>query len=163
MAMHSPNRVSGVCVCRSTINQSVEISMRAESQQLPSVRLGYRVHPARCMLAGLVLLGPLACNDLSGLAGSQSLPSGTPNPSVYKTAAGALALYQTTVTPFQPSYASTAVQTASNGTFVDYVLASGMFTDELQEGNTGATGNNQYYAATPEDVLDARQSTAGGP
>ena len=111
---------------------------------------------------GLVgLVGVLGCHDLSGLAGTQSLPAGTPDPSVYHTPAGALALYQNATTSFQFSYGASSVSPGSGGTatnpgvFVDYVFESGLLTDELQAGNLGCRGLSCVLSDV--DLLDARQ------
>ena len=113
----------------------------------------------------LCLWGTLACHDLSGLAGTQQLPSGTPDPKSYHTAAGALALYQATVAAFQFSY---GVQTPSvggtstnmnRGAFVDFVLTSGLLTDELQAGDLGCAGVG--CSTTVVDLTDARQLPEG--
>lgn len=115
----------------------------------------------RHVVLGSMLMTASACHDLSGLAGTQQLPAGIPNPAVYHTAAGALALYQTTVGSFQ--YANGVSTTSigagitdtTNGAFVDFVLGSGLLTDELQAGNLGCNGISctvQY-----SNDVDARQ------
>src|ERR1035437_4186324 len=96
-AMRSPNRASGICVSRLEINMQLNLTSWS-----PSVRLDHTVKHVKARLPSVVLLaGVVACHDLSGLAGTQSYPSGTPNPNVYHTAAGALALYQNTLSVFQ--------------------------------------------------------------
>jgi hypothetical protein len=96
-------------------------------------------------LSMLIWYAGLACNDLSGLAGKQGLPGGTPNPNSYNTAAGALALYNGVLYAFQthggdttPSIGS-AQSIAQQGAFVDFVRMSGLLTDESQSvGNADA-------------------------
>jgi hypothetical protein len=108
--------------------------------------------------------GTVACHDLSGLAGAQQLPAGIPDPSVYHTAAGAMALYQETLAAFQSSQgiqvASTGGGTTqtSAGTFVTFVLYSGLLTDELQAGDLGCTG---VCSPSSVDLADARQLPDG--
>ena len=126
--------------------------------------LSWRVTPRRLPgLLALVLAGAVACNDLSGLAGQQQLPAGTPNPSVYRTAAGALALYQTTLAAVQftngsPNTSIDGTTTSTHvGAFVDYMFTAGLLTDELQSGGDlgciPGTGPCDKYL----DSLDARQ------
>ena len=98
-----------------------------------------------CMAASL-LVGALACTDLSKLAGTQPLPNGIPDPQVYHTPEGAMALYQATITAFQSATAGkTSIGGVNNipagqdegGTFVQYVFDAGLFTDELESGSLG--------------------------
>lgn len=134
---------------------------------VPKVLPGLLLLPS---LLALVLVGPVACNDLSGLAGQQQLPAGTPNPSIYRTAAGALALYQTTLAAVQftngNSNASIGGTTSAtqNGAFVDYALTAGLLTDELQ---SGAFLGCQPFGGPRSctgglDSLDARQLNGAG-
>jgi hypothetical protein len=108
--------------------------------------------------------GTVACHDLSGLAGTQQLPAGIPDPSVYHTAAVAMMLYQETLAAFQ---ASQGIQVASigggttqtsAGTFVAFVLSSALLTDELQAGDLGCTG---VCSPSAIDMADARQLPDG--
>lgn len=70
---------------------------------------------------GVVLLGGMACKDLTG---SQPLPSGTPDPAAYATPAGALGMRNVAVAGFETALAK-------------YVLDAGAFTDELEDAETG--------------------------
>ena len=104
-----------------------------------------RVHLA----AILLLLGVLACNDLSGLAGKQALPSGIPDPSVYRSPDGAMGLYQAALIAFQGGKGAAGgtgggralgpTGTVSSGTFLEYVIDAGLLTDELSSGQLGGT------------------------
>ena len=111
----------------------------------------------------LLLGGTVACNDLSGLTGKQQLPSGTPDPSTYRTPAGALALYQATLAAFQFSYGTGSASVGSsntstaNGAFVDFMLASGLLTDELQPEYLGCP----TCGITDVKYVDARQLGQG--
>ena len=88
--------------------------------------------PSRVRLSILPLMGLIVgCNDLSGIAGKQALPSGIPDPSVYHTAAGAMALYQTAIATVQGYNGSSA----SHGVFASFILHVGLLTDELTGGN----------------------------
>jgi hypothetical protein len=117
----------------------------------------------------LGLAGSLACHDLSGLAGTQQLPSGTPNPSTYNTATGALALYQNAIVAFQFNAGGTAQSIGGTelqsqpGAFVDFVLQSGLLTDELRDGTIiGCTTSQCIPIGTGSEVsVDARQLQAG--
>ena len=116
------------------------------------------------MIAFVVLSG---CHDLSSLAGTQQLPAGVPDPSVYHTAAGALALYQATIADFQYSKTYTYTQgqgqlvnSTGRGAFLNYVIPAGLLTDELQAGDLGCMvivcNSSNLDAAV--DSLDARQN-----
>jgi hypothetical protein len=108
----------------------------------------------------------LGCNDLSGLAGKQALPSGTPNPSSFDSPAGALALYHGVIFNFQQQGATTDTSVGSSisgnriGAFVGFVLSSGLLTDELHAGNLGGTQLN-YSVTSFNNLLDARQLPEG--
>ena len=124
-------------------------------------RLGLPTWRWRALLGSVLLSTTVACHDLSGLTGAQALPSGTPDPSVYRTAAGALALYQTVLANFQFFYGDSVKSlggTTSNtreGAFVDFVFASGLFTDELQPGDLGCTA--VVCLPSEADLVDARR------
>lgn len=119
----------------------------------------------RPIVVGTLLVATLGCHDLSGLAGTQSLPAGTPNPNVYHTAAGAMALYQMTLAAFQPTYGVQTISLGGAGTdtttgaFVDYMFQSGRLTDELQAGDLGCAGVGCSFSAS--DSLDARHLPDG--
>ena len=121
---------------------------------------GARRQPHRFVVRALLLVVPtlvgmLACRDLSGLAGTQALPSGTPNPSVYHTAAGALALYQSALAAAQGYNGGQLTE----GAFVDVVFHSGLLSDELKAGDLGCSGGE--CTPTPTDFEDARQLPEG--
>jgi hypothetical protein len=102
------------------------------------------------------------CHSLSDLTGSQALPSGTPDPSIYHTEAGAVALYQAALATFESpqivvqSGTPLSDRSGGYGAFVDAVLATGFFTDELSSGNSGCQASSR---CTP-DALDMRQFTS---
>jgi hypothetical protein len=111
----------------------------------------------------LILVVGLGCRDLSGLAGKQQLPSGIPDPNTLHTRAGALAAYQGVLAMFQ-SHASTVtrgngdVSTGTGaGAFVEFVLNSGLFTDELESGDLGGNVVIDIHKL----LLDTRQLTEG--
>lgn len=150
----SRNRVSGICASHWDIEMAHFLNRGRQSGLLYQAAL----------LLG-TLSGALACHDLSGLTGTQQLPAGTPDPGAYHTAAGALALYQTTIATFQysngvtsTSLGSTSTSTAA-GAFVDFVLRSGLLTDELQAGDIGCTGISCQKG--DENFVDARQLPEG--
>lgn len=103
------------------------------------------------------------CNDLSGLTGKQALPSGIPDPSVYRNQAGAVALYQTAVAAFQFSYGDTVTGLDNGqqghtqvGSFAQFMLASGLLTDELAAGDLGGCQSSSFSCALGLDSVDAR-------
>jgi hypothetical protein len=107
-----------------------------------------------------MVCGGLACHDLSGLAGTQALPAGISNPNTYNTPAGALALYNGVISAFQMHTDTAGSMDA--GVFVNFVLSSGLLTDELQSGNLG--GNQLDYSAvgvTSAAQVDVRQLPEG--
>ena len=116
------------------------------------------------LVAGVVA-GTVGCHDLSGLTGKQQLPAGTPDPRSFHTPAGALALYESTVTAFQASQGVTTASigggtTGTNaGVFVNFVFESGLLTDELQPGDLGCTGS--VCLLSQVDSIDARQLPEG--
>jgi hypothetical protein len=67
-----------------------------------------------------VLLSPVGCKDLTG---SQQLPSGTPNPSFYNTAAGAVGMRNAAVLAFEAA-------------LTPYIADAGLFTDEMSLGTS---------------------------
>jgi hypothetical protein len=118
----------------------------------------------RSVLLGLLVCGAgLACHDLSGLAGKQQLPSGVPDPNSLKTRAGALAAYQSVLSTFQASSwieASSIYPQVANGAFVDFVLISGLLTDELESGKLGGV-QTDYQADDDILLLDTRRLPEG--
>ena len=110
----------------------------------------------------LLLITGLGCNDLSGLTGKQQLPSGIPDPGTLRTRAGALAMYQGVLAAFQAGTATSAVSsgTSNSGTFVNFMLTSGLLTDELASGDLG--GNRTSYDNSDEGLLiDTRHLAEG--
>jgi len=94
------------------------------------------------------------CNDLSGLAGSQSLPSGVSDPNTVKTEGGALKMYQTARYTFEPALGTGLPY---SGAFVAAILGQGVISDELQSDSLGGTPL-QYIGLDPSlFALDARQ------
>jgi hypothetical protein len=109
-------------------------------------------------IAVLVMaIASVACNDLAGLAGKQSLPSGVSDPSTVNTPEGALEMYVGALYQFQYNVGSGAGYhtTGQNGAFVDFVIVSGLLTDELQAGDLGGVPN-AYTTITGADSIDAR-------
>lgn len=96
----------------------------------------------------------VACGDLGRLAGDAELPTGVSDASATHTPAGAMQLYNGALYNFiaQGGYSGNY----STGAFVDFVLASGLLTDELQAGNLGGSGL-AYTGGAAGDSLDARQ------
>lgn len=143
--------------------------MQTKIESRSVLRTAMRTVSGTVILAG-TLMSAVACNDLSGLAGSQPLPSGTPDPSSFHNEAGALAMYQAALYTFQYSRngatsigGSSALPGGADGAFVDYVLSSGLLTDELQAGNLGGTPVSYLgVAASETDSTDARQLIEGG-
>src|SRR6185312_15866389 len=94
-------------------------------------------------------LGFLSCTDGTGL-GKQGFPAGTGDPSVFNTPDGALKMYNTALAAFQYSVSDSLKEIGSpqagtsHGAFMDYIIQSGLLTDELQLGtiDIGHTGNN---------------------
>lgn len=85
------------------------------------------------------------CNDLTGHA----LPAGTPNPSFYNSAAGALGMRNATVYELEQA-------------IPQYILDTGLLTDELESLETGASsGVILQNAGAVIDSLDERILTPG--
>lgn len=108
----------------------------------------------------LVIAGVMACSDLSGLAGSQQLPNGIPDPNTFNTPAGAIALYHMALYKFQAGTTverDTTTMQQNPGAFVNYVLYSGLFADELEAWNFGTPGGTPALINT----IDARQLPEG--
>ena len=153
------SRVSGSSACQSEID-------RMRPKRLFQTLASHWGVGALCGPA-MAMLGTLACHDLSGLAGSQELPAGTPNPAVYRSAAGAMALYQATLAAFRYS---NGISTASiggaktdttYGAFVDFVFNSGRLTDELQAGDLGCPDLGDCFLGFTADSEDARKLPEG--
>ena len=117
---------------------------------------------ARPLLA-MLALAATACN-LSSINGSGALPSGTVDPNTFHTPAGAMALYEGAIYTFQYAPVSQttpgpggSIGSTSDGAFVDYMIASGLISDELQAGNLGGPPSVYYpNGAQFGDSLDAR-------
>lgn len=111
----------------------------------------------------LELTGVSACSDLSGLAGKQSLPAGTLDPNAVKTETGAMSLYQAEVAAFQYSNGTSTPEIGSGtsttglGAFVNYVMLSGQFADELQDPCASPTRVETIGTCETRATLDARQ------
>jgi hypothetical protein len=88
------------------------------------------------------LLSAAGCKDLTG---SQQLPAGTPNPSFYNTAAGAVGMRNAAVLSFEVA-------------LPQYILDVGLFTDELSQLPNPYTygSGNQVAQNTSNDAIDAR-------
>ena len=93
------------------------------------------------------VLSALACHDV----GNPVLPAGVTDPNAYRTPEGAQQLYNNAVYTF----ASVSVRNGggSSGSFVSYVVSSGLLTDELQAGNLNGTLSN--YLSAPVSVTDS--------
>jgi hypothetical protein len=101
------------------------------------------------LVLGLMLtLG--GCKDLTGTPG---LPSGTPNPALYNSATGALGLRNAAVLQFESA-------------FQQYLIDTGLLTDELEDTETGASaGVLLQNGGAFNDPLDERilpVGTSGG-
>jgi hypothetical protein len=103
----------------------------------------------------------------------QGFPAGTGDPSAFNTPDGALELYNTALAAFQYFAGDSLKETGSPltstrfGAFMDYIIQSGMLTDELQLGtiDIGNTGNNHgifsFYEAV--DTRDMVEGTTNPP
>jgi hypothetical protein len=98
-----------------------------------------------CLLGGL-----LGCNDLTG---SPGLPAGTPSPTFFNNATGALGMRNAAI--FQVEAA-----------LPTYIVESGLLTDELEDVETGASAGVQFQnGGAVQDPLDERilpEGTTGG-
>ena len=104
------------------------------------------VHVFTVLLAG-TLLANVGCKDLTSDPG---LPAGTPDPSIYKTASGALGLR---------NGALLAMDAAISG----YLEDSGLLSDELTDRNTHTSaGISLLSAGLVSDPLDERILPEGG-
>ena len=113
------------------------------------------IYASGVMLGGL-LLSVTAC-DLSGLTGKQQLPSGIQDPGVYRTAEGALKLYQGAVYSFQVSPAESGSRDRSP--LLDAMLYGGLLTDELQPSDI--LGSTTPQPAYDYAIIDARLRDKG--
>jgi hypothetical protein len=119
-------------------------------------------------VATIPLLAGMAACKLGNLVGANQLPSGTVDPSTFQNPTGAMAMYENAMYTFQYAQVTTqsvggtsGAATGSNGAFVDYMLQSGVFTDELHAGNLG--GPPGGYSSLPVwDSVDARTVNATG-
>jgi hypothetical protein len=103
------------------------------------------------LLAGAVVtIGVLGCKDLTG---SPGLPAGTPAPSFYFNATGALGMRNAAI--FETEQA-----------IPQYIIDAGLLTDELEDINTGASAGQVFQnGGTVQDPLDERvlpEGTGGG-
>jgi hypothetical protein len=89
------------------------------------------------LASGLFLV--VGCKDLS----SNQLPAGTSDPAIYNNVTGAIGLRNAAVYQVVTSLA-------------DYVVESGLLTDELQDLRTGASPGTLAQASTLQNVLDER-------
>lgn len=123
--------------------------------------------PRTFILVGL--MSTVACSDLSKTA----LPAGLTDPNTYNTEAGALRLYGGAVYTFTGGLGVSSATGLSNGlngkngAFSQFVLASGVLTDELQAGNLGGRASDYLdrTSITLIDSIDARlfsQQNGGG-
>jgi hypothetical protein len=121
------------------------------------------------MVSLVMIVTGLGCSDLSGLAGKQELPAGTPDPASLHNRSGALAAYQGVLALFQSNTRSQAASNGtistfqSSGTFVEFVLNAGLLTDELASGRLGGNQTNyDNFADRHSDLLlDTRQLREG--
>lgn len=99
--------------------------------------MGLPDYPARRMIVAMVGLSGslLACHDL---AGTQALPAGTQDPSYYNNAAGALAMRNTAIIGFAAA-------------LPDYIVTTGLLTDELADVSTVTGGDNRTGIINPLD------------
>lgn len=89
--------------------------------------------PHVLMLGITLVLG--GCKDLTG---SPGLPAGTPNPSVYNSASGALGMRNVAILQWELALAQ-------------YILDTGLLTDELESIQTGTTQRNAGEVVNPLD------------
>ena len=90
--------------------------------------------------AGSLVGGLIGCKDLTG---SGQLPAGTPNPSIYNSASGAVGLRNAAVYGLE-------------GALSDYIRESGLLTDELQDKRTGASAGVLSQSSGVSNPLDER-------
>lgn len=104
-----------------------------------------RAKPMIFWLCAAILI--CGCNEL---APSPGLPAGTPNPSYYSNAAGAIGLRNAAIQRFENAW-------------VSYMYDSGVLTDELQDNNIGhlSPGQLLHNAGQVTDPLDERILPAG--
>jgi hypothetical protein len=93
------------------------------------------------MAIGFIAIGMLGACSPDGLVGNAPLPSNLTDPAITRTRAGALAAYQGTLVAFRMA-------------FDGYVQASGLLTDELQDG--AGIGFNGYMGLNGETYVDSR-------
>ena len=90
--------------------------------------------------AVVFFVGLLGCKELTG---SPGLPAGTPDPSVYQNATGAVGMRNAALLTFEQALAP-------------YVRESGLLTDEMEDGNTGASLGILSATTGVQDALDER-------
>ena len=110
-----------------------------------TTKIIYRPGALFPLLCGL-LCGVNGCKDLTG---SQQLPAGTPNPSIYNNATGALGMRNAAVSQFGIAAKY-------------YLLESGMLTDELEDANTGVSVGILQANQGVKDGVDERILPDGG-
>lgn len=101
------------------------------------------MHPRHILLTlvGCCSIGVTACRDLTG---SQSLPSGVPNPSTYATPAGAVGMRTTAIYALEKALPL-------------YITDTGLLTDELTSNTVGASqGIIQSSVLFGADIVNAR-------
>lgn len=91
------------------------------------------------LLVGLTL----AVGGCKELTGSPGLPAGTPNPSVYNNATGAVGMY-------------TAAVAQVDQALFKYIIDTGLLTDELEDQFTGASAGMLLQSSGVSDPLDER-------
>jgi hypothetical protein len=97
----------------------------------------------RGLLPGVLLLGLLGGGGCKELTGSPGLPSGTPNPSVYNNATGAVGMRNAAVFAFEQALHA-------------YIIDAGLLTDELDDHLTGASPGVLLANPGISDGLDER-------
>jgi hypothetical protein len=114
----------------------------------------------RIVIVWCILGVAVACSDLTG---NQELPSGVRDPQAFRSADGAIALYNEAISSFEEivktSSDGSPQLVAATGAFKEAVLTIGLFTDELHPTSLG--GPSSWYLTFPNLqrnlALDARQ------
>ena len=109
---------------------------------LPRKRL--RHERSRAWTCGFALtLGVVAVSGCKDLTGSTALPSGLQSPSTYYTPSGAIGMYTAAVQQVEVA-------------LPQYLIESGLITDELEDAQTGASAGKLLLSNGVQDALDER-------
>ena len=105
--------------------------------------LSLRTRLHRLSLVGLALVSLSGLSACKELAGNPGLPAGTPNPSSYNTAAGAVGLRNAAIFGFEQMLGT-------------YVVEAGLLTDEFTDVQTGASAGLLLSTTGVKNPLDER-------